>query len=105
MRREKHQKELRISGERSKGQSPSVVVLGGGLAALATAFTLAHAGWRHITILERGSVAGGLAASFERDGRWYPLGYHHISHRDHGLLFFLDLIGALEHVRWRRARL
>ena len=84
---------------------PSVVVLGGGLSGLSTAFTLAEAGWRDITIIERGAVTGGLAGSFEQDGRFYPLGYHHISYRDYTLLYFFDLIGALEQVRWRKIRM
>jgi protoporphyrinogen oxidase len=84
---------------------PSVVVLGGGLSGAAVAYALASAGWRDITVLERGSTLGGLAGSFEADGRFYPLGYHHILHRDRTLLFFLDRIRALPRVRWRRIRM
>jgi protoporphyrinogen oxidase len=86
-------------------KAPSVVVLGGGLSGAATAYTLGRAGWRDVTIVERGSALGGLAGSFETGGRFYPLGYHHILHRDQTLLFFLDLIGALSRVRWRRIRM
>lgn len=84
---------------------PSVVVLGGGLSGVATAYALAQAGWKRITIVERAPHLGGLAGSFEKDGRFYPLGYHHILARDRTLLFFLDLIGALGSVRWRRIRM
>jgi protoporphyrinogen oxidase len=84
---------------------PAVVVLGGGLSGVATAYTLARAGLRDITVLERGDRLGGLAGSFERDGHFYPLGYHHILDRDRVLLHFLDLIGALPDVRWRRVRM
>src|SRR5262249_39699563 len=83
---------------------PSVVILGGGLSGVAAAFALARAGWYDVTIIERGPRLGGLAGSFERDGRFYPLGYHHILHRDRTLLYFLDLVGALGDVRWRRIR-
>lgn len=79
-----------------------VVVLGGGLAGVATAYALMRAGNTDVTIVERGDHLGGLAGSFERDGHSYPLGYHHILHRDQTLLYFLDLIGALPAVRWRR---
>lgn len=82
-----------------------MVVLGGGLSGVATAYTLARAGWKDVTVVERGPALGGLAGSFERDGRFYPLGYHHILHRDRTLLFFLDRIGALPRVRWRRIRM
>jgi protoporphyrinogen oxidase len=75
------------------------------LSGVATAYALAQAGWKSITILERASHLGGLAGSFEKDGRFYPLGYHHILARDRTLLFFLDRIGALGSVRWRRIRM
>jgi protoporphyrinogen oxidase len=84
---------------------PTVVVLGGGLSGVAAAYTLARSGIRDITVIERGATLGGLAGSFERDGHFYPLGYHHILHRDRSLLFFLELIGALPSVRWRRIRM
>jgi protoporphyrinogen oxidase len=84
---------------------PAVVVLGGGLSGVAAAYTLARAGLTDITVVERGPSLGGLAGSFEREGHFYPLGYHHILHRDRTLLFFLDLIGALPAVRWRRVRM
>lgn len=86
-------------------RNDSVVVLGGGLSGVATAYTLARAGCKDVTILERGDTLGGLAGSFERDGHFYPLGYHHILHRDRALLFFLNRIGALHAVRWRRVRM
>jgi protoporphyrinogen oxidase len=86
-------------------RNPSVVVLGGGLSGAAAAYTLAEAGVQDITLLERGDSLGGLAGSFERDGHFYPLGYHHILHRDRPLLYFLERMGALEAVRWRRVRM
>jgi len=84
---------------------PSAVVLGGGLSGVAAAYTLARAGLTDVSIVESGGTLGGLAGSFEREGHFYPLGYHHILHRDRTLLFFLDLIGALPDVRWRRIRM
>jgi protoporphyrinogen oxidase len=85
--------------------SRSVVVLGGGLSGVAAAYALAEGGVEDVTVLERGPALGGLASSFEREGHFYPLGYHHILHRDHTLHFFLDRIGALPTVRWRRVRM
>jgi protoporphyrinogen oxidase len=85
--------------------NPSVVILGGGLSGVAAAYTLAEAGLQNVTLIERGETLGGLAGSFERDGSFYPLGYHHILHRDRALLFFLERIGALGDVRWRRVRM
>jgi protoporphyrinogen oxidase len=72
---------------------------------MAAALTLARAGWREIVVIERGDELGGLAGSFEREGKVYPLAYHHILHRDRTLLYFLDAIGALPAVRWRKIRM
>lgn len=84
---------------------PAVVVIGGGLSGVAAALTLASGGGCAVTIVEASARLGGLAGSFENEGRFYPLGYHHILHRDRTLLFFLDRIGALPRVRWRRVKL
>jgi protoporphyrinogen oxidase len=97
-------KPLAVAGERSEG-NPSVTILGGGLSGCAVAWSLALAGWRGITVVERGPRLGGLAGSFEADGRFYPLGYHHILDRDRTLLFFLERLDALSRVRWRRIRM
>jgi protoporphyrinogen oxidase len=85
--------------------SHPTVILGGGLSGAATAYALAEAGCTNITVIERGPTLGGLAGSFEREGHFYPLGYHHILDRDRTLLYFLDRIGALPSVRWRRVRM
>jgi protoporphyrinogen oxidase len=82
-----------------------VLVLGGGLSGMAAAWALARVGFRSVTLLERGPELGGLAGTFERDGHFYPLGYHHILHRDRTLLYVLDRIGALPRVRWRKIRM
>jgi protoporphyrinogen oxidase len=92
------------NGSERRGR-PSVVVLGGGLSGAAAAYALARSGRVDVTVIESGGTLGGLAGSFEREGHFYPLGYHHILHRDRPLLFFLDLIGALPDVRWRRIRM
>jgi protoporphyrinogen oxidase len=87
------------------GPRPRVVVLGGGLSGVSVAWVLARSGAFDVTVVERGASLGGLAGSFEREGHFYPLGYHHILHRDRTLLFFLDRIGALPRVSWRRIRM
>jgi protoporphyrinogen oxidase len=85
--------------------SASVVILGGGLSGMAAALALARAGFGEVCLVERGAELGGLAGTFERDGFFYPLAYHHILHRDRCLHYFLAEIGALERVRWRRVRM
>lgn len=91
--------------ERLLMAGPKVVVLGGGLSGIAAAYALKRAGWSDVTVVERGRDLGGLAGSFEKDGHVYPLGYHHILHRDRPLHYFLDAVGALSRVRWRRTRM
>ena len=81
------------------------IVLGGGLSGLGVAYSLARGGAKDVTVLEGGASLGGLAGSFEREGRFYPLGYHHILHRDRTLLYFLREIGVFDAVRWRRIRM
>ena len=83
----------------------SIVVLGGGLSGMAAAYSLARAGLRDITLVERGAELGGLAGTFESGDHFYPLGYHHILHSDRTLLYVLDLIGAMPEVRWRKIRM
>jgi protoporphyrinogen oxidase len=72
---------------------------------LAAAWDIAGAGIGEVTVLERGSAVGGLAGSFEHDGRNYPLGYHHILPTDGTLLRFLELIGVRDDVEWRHVPL
>jgi protoporphyrinogen oxidase len=82
-----------------------VVVLGGGLSGIAAAYTLARAGWKDVSVVERSPELGGLAGTFHQDDRFYPLAYHHILHRDRALLYFLDAVGVLPRVRWRKIRM
>ena len=72
---------------------------------MAAAYTLARAGWSEVTVIERGDELGGLAGTFRRGEHFYPLAYHHILRRDRNLLYFLQRIGALERVDWRKIRL
>ncbi len=81
-----------------------VVVLGGGLAGMSAAWTLAREG-RDVTLIEAGEHLGGLAGTIERGDHFYPLAYHHILRRDQALLWFLDRIGGLDAVRWRKIRM
>jgi len=81
-----------------------VVILGGGLAGMSAAWTLAREGL-DVTLIEAGDRLGGLAGTIQRDGHFYPLAYHHILRRDQTLLWFLDRIGGLDAVRWRKIRM
>lgn len=85
--------------------TPSIVILGGGLSGIGSAIALKEAGVTEVTLVEASATLGGLAGSFEKNGHFYPLGYHHILHRDRALLYFLDTLGCLDRVRWRRVKL
>ena len=55
--------------------STRVVVVGGGLAGIATALEAADGG-AEVTLLERRAHLGGLTWSFRRDGLWFDNGQH-----------------------------
>lgn len=55
--------------------SPSVVILGAGLAGLAAGYELTKAG-RHVTIVEKWENVGGLARTIEKDGFSFDTGPH-----------------------------
>ena len=57
-------------------------------------------------IVERASALGGLAGSFERDGHFYPLGYHHIlAPRPYACCSCSTGSARCRSVRWRRIRM
>lgn len=62
-----------------------VVVLGAGLAGLASAFELTKAGHR-VTILERDPVVGGMARSWKKGDFWLDFGPHRFHSRDPELI-------------------
>jgi protoporphyrinogen oxidase len=71
------------------------------MAGIGAAHALLEAGCS-VELVERQRDLGGLAGSFEQDGAFYPIGYHHILATDRTLRSFLRLIGAARDVRWRR---
>ncbi len=77
------------------------LVIGGGMAGMLAAWRLAKKGKQTI-LIEKNDHLGGLASSFEKDGRTYPLGYHHILSTDAHLISFLAELNLLNRVHWRR---
>jgi protoporphyrinogen oxidase len=57
---------------------PHIVILGAGPAGLGAAYRLRRSGRARATVLERGPVVGGNAASFSINGVWVDYGSHRL---------------------------
>ncbi|MDH4214667.1 MAG: FAD-dependent oxidoreductase [Candidatus Thorarchaeota archaeon] len=79
-----------------------LVVLGGGLSGMAAAHELMDKA--EITILEKESYLGGLAGSFEMDGQFLPIFYHHIFPHDKHTLKYLSEFGMRDTISWKRVK-
>ena len=86
-----------------------VVIIGGGMAGLATAYFLSQAG-REVTILEKEEVLGGLARSFrvnlegergQKDDLWPERFYHFFLRRDKHIVALLEELGLGEEIIWQ----
>lgn len=80
---------------------PTCLVLGGGIAGLAAAYRLAHAGVC-VTVLEGSDQLGGLGTFAEVDGRTVERFYHCVMPSDTHLLPLLDELGLATGIRWAR---
>jgi len=77
-----------------------VGIIGGGLSGMAAALRLRERG-HQVTLVEGADELGGLARSFERDGRTFPVAYHHVLATDRRLLQAFDELGLGDRVRWK----
>jgi protoporphyrinogen oxidase len=77
-----------------------VLVLGGGIAGLATAHRLAERG-AEVVLLEAAPRLGGLGGTFEHEGRRYERFYHSVTKGDDALLRLLRDAGLGEQCEWR----
>ena len=88
MRGKRVERSATNSTSSSRGSAPSVVVLGGGLSGIAAAYTAGpRRAPRRDAHRARRDASAAWPGSFEREGHFYPLGYHHILHRDRTLLY------------------
>jgi protoporphyrinogen oxidase len=76
-------------------------VLGGGPLGLTAALRLAQAGHR-VEVIERESVAGGLAAGFPVGGAYLEKFYHHLFRTDRAIVDLIREVGLAERLIWRR---
>ena len=64
-----------MGGEKKPDMTQHFIVLGGGIAGLTAGLELLKTGQR-VTLIEKGTVVGGLARTFERDGFRFDIGGH-----------------------------
>lgn len=75
-------------------------VFGGGALGLTVAMRLAHRGNR-VTVIERESLPGGLAAGFEPTPTvWLEKFYHHLFHSDTHAVAMIREMGLEDRLRW-----
>jgi protoporphyrinogen oxidase len=77
-------------------------VLGAGALGLTSAMRLAQRGDR-VTVLERESLPGGLAAGFEIEpGLWLEKFYHHLFRSDTRAIAMIDELGLSDRLEWHQ---
>jgi len=81
-----------------------VLILGGGLAGMATADKLLDQ--KHdVTILEKEKFLGGMSSSFEQDKILIPKHYHHIFYHDRITHYYLKRFGLFNDMTWTRIKM
>lgn len=78
-----------------------IAVIGAGVSGLICAFRLAERG-HNVTVFERTSEPGGLAASFQHGDATIDRHFHFICPPDAAYLQLLDDLGCSARLRWRR---
>lgn len=84
-------------------QKKRIIIVGGGLSGLAAADHLADD--FDVTILEKESYLGGLASSFEKDGKLIPKYYHQVFKHDYTTQEYLKKHGMLDKMSWKRIKM
>ncbi|WIG58494.1 MAG: amine oxidase [Ktedonobacterales bacterium] len=85
----------------SSTSSSGTAILGGGALGLTLAYRLAQAGER-VTVIERESEAGGLAAGFRvgDSGVWLEKFYHHLFRTDTTIISLINELGLGDKLYW-----
>jgi protoporphyrinogen oxidase len=77
-----------------------VVIIGGGLSGISAALHLCKQNIS-VTIIEKESRLGGLAASFTKNGKDIPLVYHQILSTDKHLIRYLKRLNLYDKTKWK----
>lgn len=77
-----------------------VGIVGAGATGLSAGYTLAKSG-HHVTVLEKGSELGGLAASIRVGGTPLERYYHHLFASDTAIISLIDELGLKDDLRFR----
>lgn len=81
----------------------SVGVIGGGALGLSVAYRLAQAGAK-VTVLEKESIVGGLAASFPVGDAYLEKFYHHLFRSDRVITKLIYELGLGDKLVWKQAK-
>lgn len=82
---------------------PPVAVLGAGALGLTAAYRLAKQGFP-VTVIERETVLGGLAAGFPVGDTYLDRFYHHLFRTDRTIVALLDELGLGKQLLWLRPK-
>lgn len=76
-----------------------VVIIGAGYTGLVAALRLAEEG-HSVTVLEKGSVVGGLASDFSVEGSSLERAYHHLFKTDTSIINLANELGIGDKLKW-----
>ncbi len=77
----------------------TVAIIGGGLTGLIAALRLSKKGYK-VSIYEKGSELGGLAAGFQIHGNNLEKAYHHLFKTDTDIISLVEELGLTDKLKW-----
>lgn len=77
-----------------------IVILGGGISGLSTAYYLVKAGFKDITILEKEKTLGGVGGFYDAGKYKIDTSYHVAFRGDHHLLELIEELGLTKKMKW-----